>query len=286
MLRTSHDHRCEKMDANRLCFRSILVAAALLSAVDALAVEYPDSGVLYNTKGTSFINYSCQLHAGEEIDCEFTQTYIAKKASEGSLDKYLQQAKKEYPTFIEGFGRPECGLFKKMLLIIQGRVDVPDSTMARAVEQMSEEEKQDKAEWLDAFISACELRTEEEFLNVVRKKFHIDSRTCRVYSTSFKQRFRHVRATTSSGPSWVASNPATGTCEEAQPLQFEGERPEWEPGATFWSLIIAEGSASDQEGAVSGSACPEPDDQNGQRFSWRGPREHTLNCVYVDFSDL
>lgn len=66
-----------------------------LLSVAAYATE-PTDGIVYNTKESSALKYSCTSLSNDKISCQFTQTSVRQKMSQPDLEKRLEYERRQF----------------------------------------------------------------------------------------------------------------------------------------------------------------------------------------------
>jgi len=175
--------------------------------------------------------YSCEQNRDGSLDCEFTQTAVRKKAKPEDLGSKLKQARDE---FRGGLKSAEgCKTNSEMVEVLEGRKKPPKED---AWKEITEMQKKDFLITTKAMSEFCRSRTEENYLKFVRLIHDEDTRTCRVSSNSYKQKFKFVQDFTSGSGSWVTQGTPEGPCGIVQLSRFESERMK-DSKFIFWKYI-------------------------------------------------
>lgn len=249
----------------------------LLGITSVLADEVPNIGLLYNTKEAHSMVYRCQQNRGNTLDCEFTQTAVRKKAEPEELNSKLKQAREEFRAGVK-YSADECKTFGQVLDVLEGRKRPPKEEGFR---QLTEMEKKDAVESGRAFLAFCRLKTEESYLNIVRRGHAKDVRTCLVSSHSFKQSFQFVQDSISGTGSWVTRGGPVDACGIVELSRFEPERlKDFE--FVFWKYIARKAVTNPQGFFAPGVSCKKLD-EGEYVYDWRS-KEHSLGCDYIEFS--
>lgn len=248
----------------------------LLGITSALADEVPAIGLLYNTKEAHSMVYRCQQNQGNTLDCELTQTAVRKKAEPEELVSKLKQAREEFRVGVK-YSAEECKTFGQWLDVLEGR----KPPNVEGFRQLTEMEKKDAVETGRAFLAFCRLKTEESYLNIVRRGHAKDVRTCLVSSHSFKQSFQFVQDSISGLGSWVTRGGPIGACGIVELSRFEPERlKDFE--FVFWKYIARKAVTNPQGFFAPGVSCKKLD-EGEYVYDWRS-KEHSLGCDYIEFS--
>lgn len=251
---------------------------SLLCAARALADEAPSSGIVYNKKETNSLVYFCEKGRDNSIDCEFTQTRVRKEAKAEDLKARLDEARKAFSTSNE-LTPESCKEQKDFVEVLQA----PNKEQQDYLKNISDMEKKDVLKIMDAITTACNSKTEESYLNVVRVGFDKDTRTCVVSSNTYKQSFRLVLDHISGARSWVAKGDPSGACGIVQLSRFEPEKLK-DSKLIFWKYIAKKAVTNRQGLFMPGMACKDLDEDE-HIFDWRS-KEHVLGCDYIKFSPL
>jgi len=254
----------------------------LLFAASAMADEAPSSGIVYNTKETHSIVYFCEKNRDNSLDCEFTQTRVRKKAKAQDLKPRLDEARKTFSTSKEL--TPEmCKEQKDFVEVLHGRKKAPNKEQQNFLKNISDLEKKDILKIMSAITTACDSKTEENYLNVVRIGHDKDTRTCIVNSNTYKQSFRLVLDDISGARSWVVKGEPSGACGIVQLSRFEPESLK-DSKLVFWKYVAKKAVTNRQGLLMPGMACKDLDEDE-YVYDWRS-KEHALGCDYIEFSPL
>lgn len=260
----------------------VLVGVLLLFTTSAIAEELPTSGIVYNTKETNSLVYFCEKNRDNTLDCDFTQTRVRKKAKAEDLKTRLDQARTGFPTSKE-LTTESCKSQKDFFEILQGQKKAPKKETEDYLKNISELEKKDLLRIVAAMESACKLKTEESYLNVVRVGYEKDARTCVVSSHTYKQSFRLVLDHLSGARAWVAKGEPSGACGIVQLSRFEPERLK-DSKLVFWKHVAKKAVTNKQGLFMPGAMCKDLDEDE-YIFDWKS-KEHALGCDYIEFSPL
>lgn len=262
----------------------IIVAGgiSLLCAASALAEEAPSSGIVYNTKEANFLVYFCEKSRDNSLDCEFTQTRLRKEAKPEELKARLDAARKAFPTSKE-LTPESCKEQKDFVELLQGRKKAPNKEQQDYLKNISDLEKNDVLKIMDAITAACNSKSEESYLNVVRIGFNKDIRTCVLSSNTYKQSFRLVLDPVSGARSWVTKGDPSGPCGIVQLSRFVPEKLK-DSKLTSWKYIAKKAVTNRQGLLMPGMACTDLDEDE-YIFDWRS-KEHAPGCDYIKFSPL
>lgn len=247
----------------------------LLYAASAMADEAPFSGMVYNTKKVDSLVYFCKKNHDNSLDCEFIQTRVRKKAKAQDLKSRLDEARKAFSTSKEL--TPEmCKEQKNSVEVLHGRKEQQDF-----LKNISDLEKKDILQIMSAMTTACDSKTEENYLNVVRIGHDKDTRTCIVISHTYKQSFRLVLDRISGARSWVAKGEPSSPCGVVQLSRFEPESLK-DSKLVYWKYVAKEALTNPQGLLMPGLSCKDLDEDE-HVYDWRS-KEHALGCDYIEFS--
>lgn len=256
---------------------SIIVCFILVSST--LAGEAPDVGLLYNTKETHSITFRCQQSSESELECDFTQTAVRKKAKPEDLKTSLNQARDEFRAGMK-LTDEECKAYSELVEILEGRKKPPKE---QEFKKISDTAKKDLLASTKAMTQFCRSRTEENFLKMIRLDHDKSIRTCQVSSNTFKQTFRYIKDNVSGVGTWIAKGEPTGPCGIVVLSRFESEQPKGS-SLIFWKFITRKAITNLQGFIVPGTSCKGLDESE-YLYDWRS-KEHQLSCDYIEFSAL
>jgi hypothetical protein len=238
----------------------------------------PTVGIVYNTTEAHALTYECRDADSGAIECDFTQTSVWKKAEPEDLSRNLTAARSDWR---QGGGREsaaDCKSAAHARDVLEGRVE------AQASDFYARQPQADKTQALKAaklLISLCERPTEETYLELVRASYEQDSRTCRVRSNPFTQRFVPARDETGGTSSWIADSKPEGDCGVVQLSRFVRDAVD---GYVFWKYIARKAVTNPKATFLtSGKTCGEVISEVEYVYDWR-QRTLDLGCDFIDFS--
>ena len=259
-------------------------------------LEYPTSGIVYNTKENSSLTYHCTKRE-QLLECEFTQMSVRKKAKPEDLAKRLADAKKQLPAAIKEAASPESC---KSTLILgdvlegiqtpeQAAESMPKGTLtdkAEFIRSMSVMRKADTTDFLASIRAMgefCTTPSEASFLKIVRLEHDKEMRTCNVSSFAYKQTFTWVTDYASGEGAWVVqSGGPDGPCGLVQLSRFESEQSKASSTYKFWKYY-AKKAVTNRKGSLwPGFSCSDMDEAEYE-YDWK-ERELKLGCDYIKFS--
>jgi len=261
---------------------AVFFGICLLHTGGAVADQTPSSGIVYNTKESNSLVYFCAISRDNSLDCEFTQTRVRKKAKAKDLKTRIDQARKAFRTS-KDLSPELCKEQSNWFEVLQGRKKAQNKAQQDYLRNISELEKKDAVKITGAIKTACELRTEDSYLNVVRVGYEKDARTCVVSSHTYKQSYRLVLDHLSGARAWVAKGEPSGACGIVQLSRFEPERFE-DSNLVFWKHVAKKAVTNRQGLYMPGVACKDLDEDE-YIFDWRS-KEIALGCDYIEFSPL
>lgn len=256
--------------------RALVILAGLLVPVVALSTERPFGGIVYNVKDPQALTYECS-QSGVEMTCSFTQSAVSRKAKPDELASALQRGKTEFATWVRQAAK-ECPGIETMGAVLSGRQAPPDQAkFLEGMRNMTPTQKADLERSVASLLSACRDRTESSYLAFIRHTHDISTRTCRVWTSNFTQRFRRVGG---AGP-WVVVDSPTGACGTVNVSRFENEAIS---GGLFWRYFSKKVVTNKSGELMPGFACSALD-ENEYLFDWRSI-ERQMGCDYISFGPL
>lgn len=267
-----------------LCrFVFIVSGIFLLFTAYVYAGDSPTVGMVYNTKERNFLIYSCSEGQDHSLDCEFTQTRVTKKLTADDVKTRLNEARKGFPTSTD-LAPESCKVYRDMFEVLRGHKRAPNKQGQDFSKNMSNMERKDMLKITSAMITACNSKTEENYLNAIRAMLDKDTRTCVISSYNFKQSFHLVLDNFSGARSWVAKGDPHGPCGIVQLSRFEPDKLKGSE-LVVWKYIAKKAITNRQGLAMPGIACKDLD-ENEYIFDWKPKTPHAVNCDYIEFSPL
>ena len=211
--------------------KTLIMLAVGMVAFDAVAADYPTTGMLYNQQEDSSLTYNCTLKAGQQrLRCEFIQTAVRKKAKPADLEKKIDEARKNYPGAVKEFSDPrKCNMVGAWLGMATGQISI-DAALARnpgiatdaakfkeGMIRLQEDAKANPSvlDTFRALAGMCDHPTEENVLKITKADHDKDLLTCKVSSNPFAQEFVWV-SDFGNGGAWVVSSQPEGPCGVVQ----------------------------------------------------------------------
>jgi hypothetical protein len=241
------------------------------------------TGLLFNSKETQSLTYSCSLPSNGVITCNFTQTAVRPKLTKADAEKAVQQVKDQVRKSGAVFSQEECNTFSQMLEILEGRATAPKP---EALAKLSPLERRDASALAKASVQACKSKSEADALAVLRVSQDKDFRTCRVSSHGFTQSFKRSPPSAGGQSAWIAQGTPEGPCGTVQLSRFEYEK-STVAGIGFWNYIARKAITNPKAVWIPGSPptmCSALD-QDEYPYTWNR-QEHALGCDYIEFSPL
>ena len=258
----------------------VSIIICLIGALNTLAGDVPDMGLLYNTKETHSLVFRCQQNSENVLICEFTQTAVRKKAKPEDLKSSLDKARAEFRNGVK-FSPEECKTYSQLLEVFEGRKKPPKGE--DKINKMSTIEKKDIIESMKAMTKFCKDKTETNYLKLIHLSHEKDMRTCQVSSNTFKQTFRYIQDNVSGVGTWVTKGEPAGPCGLVQLSRFEPEQTKGVP-FVFWKYTARKAVTNPQGFIAPGVSCKGLDESE-YLYDWRS-KEHQLSCDYIEFSVL
>lgn len=253
------------------------IGVYVLGATAVSAGEVPTVGLLYNTKETSSLTYSCEQDRDRSLECEFTQTAVRKKAKPEDLDSKLKQGRDEFRGGVE-ISTEECKTNNEMVEVLEGHRKPPKEEGWKEVTEM---QKKDFLPTIKAMSGFCQSRTEANYLKFVHLIHGKDTRTCRVSSNPYKQKFKFVQDFNSGAGSWVIQGTPEGPCGIVQLSRFESERMK-DSNFVSWKYIARKAITNPKGSIFPGMLCKDLDE--GEYLYDGKSKERSPGCDYIEFS--
>ena len=250
----------------------------IISFFSVWAGDVPTNGLLYNTKESNALTFSCQQEKYGLLVCDFTQTMVSKKAKPKELAKKLQGAREEFNRGGMKMSVKECKTYSFFVDILKGRKEPPKKGF---LSKKSDVEKADMLQLGQSMVDFCKSNKEEDALKIIKIGHDKDMRTCKVSSHTYKQNFKLVQDSVSGTESWVLKGDPEGPCGIVRLDRFELEKLE-NPSMKFWKYISRKIITNPNGELVPGLLCKDLDERV-YVFDWRS-KEHALECDYIDFS--
>lgn len=232
--------------------------------------EYPSYGKVYNTKENNMITYDCNLQKNQQLECDMTQMSIRKKSKK--LSEKIKEGKKQWKNE-KSISKKDCKLYEQTLSFIEGKTPPPNKNIEEMTKNMKSFQKKDIIKITKSLVKFCENPVLDNFLKIITIAHDKETRTCKVSSNSFKQRFEKVDLLSNT---WRAVPEATGPCGIIRLDRLELDKKSY----TQWNYISKK-AITNPSGQALLLKCSELD-ENEYVFSWR-KKEIALNCDYIDF---
>lgn len=260
-----------------------IVVTMVLSNHHVLAQEFPDVGLLYNTKEAHSMSYRCSMRA-QKMECEFVQTAVRRKGAPDALARIIEQSKQEFRSGKQFASAKDCQAYGDMVDILEGRKKAP---LPEGLAKLTVMEKRDFLEMAKAMAGICTNPTEENYVRLARISHARDMRTCQVSSQTFRQTFGYVGVRDSASSAWVVESKPEGVCGIVQLSRFTPERSDV-GNYTFWKYTAKKAVINPQAIAFPGVGknvlCKELDEAE-YLYDWRS-KQQPLQCDYIEFSVL
>jgi hypothetical protein len=208
------------------------------------------------------------------------------KAKAEDLKKSLDDARKVFQTTSKDKLLPPatCKKEQDFAEVLRGRKEAQNKEQRDFVENMSDKEKKYYLRINDAVTTACNSKTEESYLNVLRIGHEKDTHTCLVSSNTFKQSFSHVDDIINDAEVWVAKgDPSSGPCGIVQLSRFEKDKEDlFGVKVNFWKYT-AKKAITNKQGFLPGRVACKDLDEDENIYDWRS-KEYAVDCDYIEFS--
>jgi len=258
----------------------------------AFAQDHPTFGLAYNETENSSLNYECRLEGTGQLLCEFVQMRVTKQALPEALETELAKARAKFPNVQKEFEDPaSCTEVRQFVGFLQGQVDINELVQTKNgrpsdfLPKMKEARTQfrSKPESFNVMLKMadfCRTKSEDDYLSLVRTAHDQDTRTCRISTNRFTQKFRI--ASSSNVAVWVADEGPQGECGIVQLSRFEAEKL-GSDGFLVWTYV-ARKAVTVPQGETALGKCGDIVDEKEYRFSWKDRGNIQLGCEWIKFS--
>jgi len=254
----------------------IALTVLMLVAEKADAADRPFAGIVYNTKEAQALTFDCS-QSGAEMTCSFTQSAVSRKAKPEDLPAVLHRGKSEFPDWLRQAPKA-CPEIETMDAVFSGRKPPPDAAkFAEGMRNATERQKSDMQRSVSSLAGLCRERSEARYLAFLRETHEIETRSCRVWTSNFTQRFRQV----GSAGTWVVVDSPTGECGTVNVSRFERAP---EAGGLFWRYLSKKVVTNKAGQVMPGMTCAALD-ENEYLFDWRSI-DRQMSCDYMSFGPL
>ena len=232
--------------------------------------KYPTTGMVYNTKDNNMIVYDCKLLKNQELECDMTSTSVRKSHKE--LSEEIKEAQKQWKNQ-KPFSKKDCKMYEQIISLFEGKTPPPNKKGDEMIKNMKSFEKNDFIKLSKSALEYCKTPDKSNFLKMITTGHDKKSRTCKVSSNSFKQKFEKVDLISDT---WRVVPEATGPCGIIQLDRLELVNKKY----SFWNYISKK-AITNPDGQAGLLKCNQLD-ENEYVYSWK-KREIALNCDYIDF---
>jgi hypothetical protein len=249
-----------------------LVGLLLLIATSAFAQDRPTTGLAYNVKEMSSIQYRCSLEAADILKCDMIQSAVRKKTSGKSLREVVASAlaglKNERPPSPE-----DCSGFDKLAKMIRNPTTAPGALELARIQTMSATEKKDMLTLSENLVALCQDQSADTVRKMVTAGFDRDSRSCLVSSHNFSMRFRRVQQSST----WTSNDGPDGPCGAITVASMEQDL----QNPIFWNYVQKRVVTNPTANWMGNAQCSAMD-QSETRYNWQ-TRETYAHCDYIEF---
>lgn len=245
----------------------------------AQAQDRPTIGFVYNTSEANSLQYECSNRSDGDIDCEFLQSSVRKKAKAEDLQGILAKRREEFRSGSGRMDKKECSQMEAMFSAIKSGVPTAEMNaeeFKRGLQKLNPDQKADVLKAFEPLINYCKSQTEQNYLEIATAEHKKNTKTCLVSSFKFKQRLRRVDA-----DNWsVVDNPngACGIVNVSRLARGKGE------AKSLWSYYSKKVITNPNGELPLLGQCSQLD-QKEYVFDWRS-QEHQLGCEYISLSIL
>jgi hypothetical protein len=248
-----------------------LVALLLLVATSAFAQDHPTTGLAYNAKEMSSLQYQCAMEGPTTLKCDMVQSAVRRKTLGRNLREEIAAAiaalKTEKPPSQE-----ECSSFSQLANLIRNPSAAPAGANVEKLQSLSDFEKSDMLKMYDLVVTFCQNRNADTAGRLAAITFDRDSRTCRVSSNSFSMRFRRVQQSNT----WTSNDGPDGPCGAITVATMEQDPQH----PIFWNYV--QKRVVTNPSSWMGNAQCSAMDQSETRYNWQ-VRESYGHCDYIEF---
>lgn len=244
-----------------------LAALLLFVATSAFAQDRPTTGLAYNAKEMSSLQYRCSLEGADILKCDMVQSAVRKKTSGRSLREVVASAlaglKNERPPSPEN-----CSGSGELAKMIRNPTTAPERIQA-----MSATEKKDLLTLDENLAAFCQDQSAETVRKMVTAGYERDSRSCRVSSNDFSMRFRRVQRSNT----WTSNDGPNGPCGTITVASMEQDPQE----PMFWNYVQKRVVTNPSANWIGNAQCSAMD-QSETRYNWQS-QEAYVHCDYIEF---
>ena len=251
-------------------WRALIAVALLASSCLANAQDRPTTGSVFNTKEMSTLQYDCGGPVAGALECAFVQTSVRKKAEPANLPEALAAAQKSLRDAPKPLKQEDCAPLEQALAHLRGDTSNISADAKMRLTSMPPRERDDLTKAVVGALAFCKSPTESNLLNLTRLTHAKDTRTCKVNSNTFTQKFRRV----ANSQTWVSNEGPSGLCGTVEIARFEQD-------GTFYNYISKKVSTN-PSAAFLNTTCEKLVDQGEYKYDWRS-KEQLAECDYIEF---
>lgn len=260
----------------------LLLSLILLSTTATAELDYPTTGIVYNTKEAGSIVFDCKKSSPDAMECDFTQVSVRRKANAKDLAKRLKEAESSYKTEMKYMNcSTERVKYEDFLLVIDGKK--APITKDAPFFKMQPKSKEDLRNLMTDFIALCKAPSLERYKKITADAVKKEMATCLVSSNSFRQEFKKLDDySDKKKPTWVIKSSPTGACGIVRLDKFE-----LEAGVSkikFWNYI-AKKSITNPKGKELLLSCNEFD-EGEYIYDWKSQSHEYMGCGHIEFSAI
>ncbi|MDD2325625.1 MAG: hypothetical protein PHW63_06460 [Alphaproteobacteria bacterium] len=279
-----------------LCAVVLLIFLPIFSA-SALDEKHPTNGIIYNTVENSSLTYECSLSSQKDLECQFVQVSVRKKAKPEDLLKKIEIAKKQFPDAVKELKDKDCELFYVLREISEGKI-TPEQALEKtqkglisdkekfvsSMKDLSQSKREDMRRNMENLSIFCKNRSEENYLQIAKSEHDKETKTCLISANHFSQKFNWVSDYgDKSHGAWVVENKPEGPCGVVRLDRFEADKAIG--SITLWNYSARKAITNPKGKALPTFSCSDMD-QNEYPYSWEKVRDYKLGCEYIDFSPI
>lgn len=167
----------------------------------AKAQEVPRVGLLYNQQEDASLTGNCKQVAVDQVECDFVQVSVRKKAKAVDLEKKMAEADANFAT-VQADAASWCQSIVTMWKAVEGKSS-PEDAIKQLPNSNPDELREtlttlraDKANHpsepmaMEALNRFCATKAKSDYLDFVKRDFERDAQTCLVSSNPFYSNVR------------------------------------------------------------------------------------------------
>ena len=259
---------------NIICLSFFLLLTG--AASNAIAQDNPGNGMVYNSNDVSSITYFCNENLTGELECEFNQVSVRKKAQLSDLDADINK----FLNYQDEISAETCQEQQIINDVLKGKRQAPKEG-EKFFKNLSNLEREHTRELTDLILKYCTTRDKGDLKKIFQYTYIKDTRTCKVSTNTFKQKFKFIKGSEEDSGTWVVIDSPSGVCGMINLSRFEPDN-SIDTSHPYWNYIARRAITNPNADFLSGTSC-KAFEQNESLYSWR-LKEYTTECDYIEFS--